>query len=85
MKNSMNIYYDEEGDYLDRFIGKPRPNYGEEIAKGVALFKDEETNEVIGIGNLSFKKRAKDLKEISLNLPVDINFSLPEHVLKAVS
>ena len=85
MKGKLNIYYDEEGDYLDIFIGKPRPNYGEEIAKGVTLFKDEETNEVIGIGILSFKKRAKDLKEISLNLPIDINFSVSKHTLTAVS
>ncbi len=59
MKGKMNIYYDEEGDYLEIFVGKPRPNYGEEVSKGVTLFKDEKTEEVIGIGILSFKKKNK--------------------------
>ena len=72
MKGKMNLYYDEESDYLEIFIGDPKPNYGEEVGNGITLFKDEKTNEVIGIGILSFKKRAKKLEEIKLDLPVDI-------------
>ncbi len=35
----MRIYYDEEGDYLEIFIGNPRPNYGEGIAsEGYSTF-----------------------------------------------
>lgn len=71
----MNIYYDEEGDYLDIFIGKSRPNYGEEVSDGVTVFKDEETDEIIGVGILGFRKRAKKLNEIELTLPFEINFS----------
>ena len=71
----MRIYYDEEGDYLDIFVGKPLPNYGEEMDDDITVFKDEETDEIIGIGILNFKKRSKNLNEIKLNLPLKINFS----------
>ncbi len=71
----MRIYYDEEGDYLDIFVGEPRPNYGEDTDDDVTVFKDEETDEIVGIGILNFKKRSKNLDEIKLNLPLKINFS----------
>ena len=79
----MSIYYDEEGDYLDIFIGESKPNYGEDIDKGITLFKDEETDEVSGIGVLNFKKRARNIKEITLKLPVEINFSTLKTLSKA--
>ena len=41
-KGNMRIYYDEEGDYLEIFIGGPKPNYGEDISAGVTVFKDED-------------------------------------------
>jgi len=72
MKGNMRIYYDEEGDYLEIFIGSPKPNYGEDIASGVTVFKDEETDEIIGIGVLNFRKKAKSLKDIELKLPFKI-------------
>jgi len=78
MKGKMNIYYDEEADYLEIFIGEPKENYGEEVGDGVTLFKNEKTNEVIGIGVLNFRERARDLKDIKLNLPVDIGLFTKE-------
>jgi len=72
MKGKMNIYYDEEGDYLEIFAGAPKENYGEDIAEDVTLFKDEKTDEVVGIGILNFKKRATSLHEILSNLPISI-------------
>lgn len=72
MKGNMRIYYDDEGDYLEIFIGEPRPNYGEDIASGVTIFKDEETDEVTGIGIINFRKKTKSLKDIELNLPFKI-------------
>ena len=68
----MRIYYDEEVDYLEIFIGGPRPNYGEDIASGVTIFKDEETDEIIGVGILNFRQKAKSLKDIELKLPFNI-------------
>ena len=68
------LYYDEGSDYLEIFAGTPTPNYGEEVPnkRGITLFKDNETNEVIGIGILGFKKRSQNLKEIELELPIKL-------------
>ena len=75
MKGKMRIYYDEEGDYLTIFVGESRPNYGEDVSEGVTLFKNQETGEIIGVGILDFRSRAKKLHEIELALPFKINFS----------
>ena len=71
----MNVYYDEEGDFLEISIGKPTKCYAEEVQPGIFLRKDEKTKEVKSIGIISFKKRSKDMKDIKLDLPVEINFS----------
>jgi len=75
MKGKMNIYYDEEGDYLEIFIANASPTYGEEIGEDITLFKKENSNEVVGIGILNFKKRTKSLRDIKLNLPFEVDFS----------
>ena len=75
MKGKMNIYYDEEGDYLEIFIEGKSPTYGEDLGDDVTLFKKEETDEVVGVGVLNFRKRTKNLDEIKLNLPFKVNFS----------
>ena len=75
MKGPMNVYYDDEGDFLEISIGKPTKCYAEEVQPGIFLRKDEKTNEVRSIGIVSFKKRSKDMKDIKLNLPIEVNFS----------
>lgn len=79
MKGQLRIHYDEEGDYLAIFVGEPRSNYGEDITDYVTLFRDSETNEVIGIGILNFKDRTKDLQQIKVNLPVEIALFAKSH------
>ena len=71
----MNVYYDEEGDFLEISIGKPTKCYAEEVQPGIFLRKDEKTNEVRSIGIVSFKKRSNDMKDIKLDLPIEVNFS----------
>lgn len=71
----MKIYYDEEGDYLEIFVKKGAPSYGEDIASGITIFKDEETDEVIGMGILNFRKKARNFNDLEINLPFEINFS----------
>ena len=71
----MNIYYDEEGDYLEIFIEGQSPTYGEDIGDDLTLFRKEGSNEVVGIGILNFRERTKSLKDIELKLPFKINFS----------
>jgi len=75
MKGSIDIYYDEEGDFLEITIANPpQESFCEDINEDVFIRKDEETGEVIGIGILNFKERAKDLKDIFAKAPVKINF-----------
>jgi uncharacterized protein YuzE len=71
----MKVYYDEEGDFLEFNIGEPKKGFSEEVENGIFIRKDEETGEILGIGILSFKKRSGNLKEISLNLPVSVDFN----------
>lgn len=73
----MKVHYDEQGDFLEISVGEPAKCYADEIKPGVFLRKDEETDEIRSIGILNFKKRSKDLKDIELTLPVEINLSVP--------
>jgi|TARA_Y100000310_G_C20280333_1_gene622292 hypothetical protein len=75
MKGPMNVHYDEEGDFLEISIGKPTKCYAEEVQPGIFLRKDEKTNEVKSVSIVSFKKRSKSMKDVKLDLPVEINFS----------
>ena len=75
MKGKLSIYYDQEGDYLEIFIKTNAPNYGEEIDKDVTIFKEEKTDEDVGVGILNFKNKIGDLNRMELNLPFEINFS----------
>ena len=75
MKGPMRVYYDEEGDFLEISIGKPTKSYAEELKPGIFLRFDDKTEQVKSVGILNFKKRAKDLKDIKLELPVEVNFS----------
>ena len=72
MKGQMRVYYDEEGDYLEIRIAEPRENYGDHVTDDIVIFRDEETDEAVGIGIFNFKKRAKSLQKIKLDLPIDI-------------
>lgn len=74
MNGKMNISYDEEGDYLEIYIEGHRTTYGEDIGDDITVFKDEKTGDVVGIGILNFKKRARNLQEISPDLPFKVNF-----------
>tara|TARA_Y100000310_G_C20335994_1_gene647525 strand:+ start:115 stop:354 length:240 start_codon:yes stop_codon:yes gene_type:complete len=73
MKGQMRIHYDEEGDYLTIFVGESRSNYGEDITDYITIFRDTETDEVIGIGILNFKDQTKNLKQIKIDLPSEIS------------
>lgn len=56
----MSISYNEEADYLEIFMQSNRLNYGEDIASGITVFKDEETEEVVGISILNFFKKSRN-------------------------
>lgn len=75
MEEQMSIYYDEEGDYLEVLFKESKADYGDDIAEDIVLFRDQETDEVIGIGIFNFKLHTKDLNDLKLKLPVKINLS----------
>ncbi len=77
MKGKMRVYYDDEADYLEIRIGDPMPNYGEELSDDMTLFKDEKTDEIVGIGIMNFKSKT-NLNNLEINLPLDIGLFAKE-------
>ncbi len=74
MKGKMNLYYDEEGDYLEIGIDNKKKNcIFKNLGKGIFEKRDEKTGEIIGIAIMGFKKRTEKLKPIKLELPFEIN------------
>lgn len=69
MKENLNIYYDEEGDFLEINIGKITKGFFREIGDGIAERIDEKTGKVTGISILSFKNRIKKEKNLNISLP----------------
>ncbi|PIN77562.1 hypothetical protein COV15_01805 [Candidatus Woesearchaeota archaeon CG10_big_fil_rev_8_21_14_0_10_34_12] len=82
MKNyeTFDVYYDELGDFLEVSFGvPPEAEYTEEKEEGVFVTRDADTDEVKGIGILSFKKRTKEvvlkriLKQLGMSIPLEIS------------
>ena len=72
MKGDLQIYYDEEGDFLELGI-EGRPNYTfKNLGKGIFEKVDKKTGEVTGVAIHEFKKRTKNLKTLTVpsNLPL---------------
>lgn len=69
MENKMNIYYDEEGDYLELTSGDISNCYFENIGKGTFKVVDKNTKEVKGIAIFNFKSRTKNLEDLEISLP----------------
>ncbi len=75
MKGKMRVYYDEEADFLEISVGSPSNCVASEVQPGIFLRKDENSEEVKSVGILGFKKRSKELRDIKLDIPVEVNFS----------
>ena len=84
MKNyeTIDIYYDELGDFLEISFGlPPETEYTEDMEEGIFVTKDRKTNEIKSVGILSFKARAKEailkkiLKKLGMSIPLDISAS----------
>lgn len=71
----MNVYYDEEGDFLEINIGDYTEGYFRDIGEGVSERIDEKTGKITGIAIMSFKKRTEGLKEIRVSLPLKLQLS----------
>ena len=72
MKNKLNIYYDEEGDFLELRIGKPTSSTYNNIGNDIFERIDDKTGKVKGFAIFNFKKRTEKLKNIDVSLPVEL-------------
>ena len=75
MEGKMNIYYDEEGDFLEITMGDISNCYFENVGKGFFKVVDKKTSDVRGIAIFSFKSRTKSLEEIKFSLPFKFDIS----------
>jgi len=69
MAENMNIYYDEEGDFLEITASDISNCYFDNLGKGLFRIVDKESGEVKGIAVFNFKSRSKNLEEIQISLP----------------
>jgi hypothetical protein len=72
MKGKLNMYYDEDVVFLDINIGEYRNGYFKNLGKGVFERIDEKTKQVTGIAIMGFKERTKNLKDVMLSLPIEL-------------
>jgi len=71
------IYYDQEGDFLELTFGEPaQEGTTEEIEQGIFITRDIVSKEIKNIGILDFKKRVSVLKRIlqkvNMDFPLEI-------------
>ena len=72
MADEMNIYYDEEGDFLEISTGDISNCYFNNIGDGIFEIIDKTNKKVKGIAIFSFKKRTKNLENLKISLPFKI-------------
>ena len=70
MKTNMHLHYDDEADYLEIRVGKPKEGYFNEVGNDLFERIDEKTGKVIGLAIFNFKKRTK--KDIDFSLPFKV-------------
>ncbi|MEK6826000.1 MAG: hypothetical protein AABX08_03790 [Nanoarchaeota archaeon] len=75
MENKMNIYYDEDGDFLEITSGDISNSYFDNLDNGVFEIVDKATKDIKGIAIFSFKARMRKLGEIKLSLPFKFEIS----------
>ena len=72
MKQKTEIYYDEAGDMLEVFIGKPVEGYFQEIENGIFIRKSEKEDKLIGFMMFSLKKRLEKHLNVAYDKTRDI-------------
>jgi len=72
MKEKMNIYYDEDGDFLEITTEEISNCYFNNIGDGIFEIVDKINGKVKGIAIFSFRKRTKNLENLKISLPFKI-------------
>lgn len=75
MKSNMNIYYDEEADFLEIGIDSSGEGYFKDVGEEVSERIDRKTGKVVGIAIMSFKKRTENMETLEIPLPVKLEIS----------
>ena len=70
---NMNIYHDEEGDFLEITSGDISNRYFDAIGNGIFKIIDKKNSEVKVIAIFNFKSRTENLEEIKLSLPFKLD------------
>lgn len=70
---NMNIYYDEEGDFLELTNGDILNCFFDNLGNGIFRIVEKDTGEIKGIAIHSFKARTKS-DSIKLELPFKFRF-----------
>ncbi len=71
MEKELNVYYDEEGDFLEITAGDIGGCSFDNLGKGIFRIIDKTTEEIKGIAIFNFKERSKSLETIKLSLPFE--------------
>ena len=80
--DEMNIYYDEEGDYLEITGGDISDCYFDNLGDGIFNIVNKETEEIKGIAIFSFKARTKRLEEIKISLPFKFKIAIWNQIIR---
>jgi uncharacterized protein YuzE len=75
MKGKLNIYYDEEGDFLEIGIDDPQEGTFQNLGDGIFERVNKNTGEIMGLAITSFKKRTSGLKELKFTLPLKLELT----------
>ncbi len=75
MKGKLNLYYDEEGDFLELQIGEYGEGYFMNLGEGIFKRIDKKTNRITGIAIMGFRKRTEGKKEVKISLPVNVHLT----------
>lgn len=75
MENNMNLYYDEEGDFLEITTGDISNCYFDNIGKGIFEIISKTTKKIQGIAIFNFKAKTKGPEQIKLSLPIKLRMS----------
>jgi len=75
MKGELNMYYDEEGDFLEMNMGDYTEGYFKNLGKGIFERIDKKTGKTTGIAIAGFKKRTAKLEEVKISLPVKLEIT----------
>ena len=71
------IYYDEEGDFLEITFGDAAENEGtEQVEPGIFITKNTDTDQIRAVGILSFKKRPDLLRSVLNKMNISFPLSI---------